>query len=244
MGVSLVMTGPMVLGEHTLRDGRRVRIRPLGPEDARTLQDGFARLSSESRRRRFFGPKARLSDGEVRFLTECDGQRRVALGAVRIDDDGWECEGLAVARYACLPDRPDIAEPAVTVLDGAQGVGLGRILSEHLIRTASANGVKSFRSLLTDEHEWLRDRIRRNYPDAQLTRRGQVLGADFPLPALAPRNGDEPGGEEGDGRFWSLLRWVAQGTVRAERTGTFRRVAGRVRQRFSRGSRSEASPPV
>jgi len=177
--------------EHVLRDGTRVRIRPVGPEDARTLEDGFARLSPESRRRRFRGPKPRLTPQEVRFLTEADGHRHVALGAVRIDDDGWECEGLGIARYVCLPDRPDVAEPSVTVLDEAQGRGLGRLLSEHLFRTAAANGVKTFRTLLADENAWLRERIRRSYPDARVNRHGPALGVEIPLPALGPAG--EPG---------------------------------------------------
>jgi len=229
------MSDPELVGEHVLRDGTRVRIRPIRPGDARTLQDGFAQLSAESRRRRFRGPKRRLSDDEVRFLTECDGRRHLALGAVRLDDDGWECEGLGVARYVCLPDRPEIAEPSVTVLDSAQGQGLGRLLSEYLIRAATANGVKHFRTLLVDEHEWLRDRIHRSYPDARLTRRGQHLGAEFPLPALAPRRADTPAGEDededDDGRFWNLLRWVAQGSVRPDRPGALRRAAGRLARR-------------
>jgi GNAT superfamily N-acetyltransferase len=239
-------------GEHVLRDGTRVRIRPLRPEDARTLQDGFARLSPESRRRRskMRAPRTRLSDDEVRFLTEGNvagdgehatlgergGPRRLALGAVRIDGDGWECEGLGLARYVCLRDHPEVAEPSVTVVDAARGLGLGRLLSEHLVRTAAANGVKTFRALLVDEHAWLRDRIRRSYPDARLTRRGQHLGADFPLPALAPRDAEaadarEHDEYEGDGRFWSLLRWVAQGSVRPDRPGPLRRAVARLARR-------------
>jgi len=227
------MTGSELEGEYQLRDGTRVRIRPLRPEDARTLQDGFRQLGPESRRRRFGAPKARLSDGEVRFLTTCDGRRRLALGAVRLDAQGWECEGLGLARYACLPHRPDVAEPSVTVLDSAQGLGLGRLLSEHLVRAAAAHGVKTFRALLADEHGWLRDRILRSYPDAQLTRKGQRLGADFPLPAIAPRAADAPDEAPSHG-FWSLLRWVSEGSVRPEPPPAAHRFRHAVRERLGR----------
>jgi len=220
-------------GEYRLRDGTRVRIRPLGPGDARTLQDGFRQLSPESRRRRFGGRKARLSESEIRFLTGCDGHRRLALGAVRLDAQGWECEGLGLARYACLPHRPDVAEPSVTVLDSAQGLGLGRLLSEHLVRAAAAQGVKTFRALLADEHGWLRDRILRSYPDAQLTRKGHRLGADFPLPAIAPRADDAPGESPSHG-FWSLLRWVSEGSVRPEAPPAARRLGHTVHELLAR----------
>lgn len=213
-------------GEYTLADASRVRIRPIEPRDARTLQAGFRELSPESRRRRFRGPKPRLTAAELRFLTECDGQRQLALGAVRLDRDGWECEGLGVARFVCLPESTEVAEPAVTVIDAVQGQGLGRLLSEHLIRAASARGVKTFRCFLMDERGQLRDRIARGYPDAQLTRCGPMLTVDIPLPALASRLGEDlrlsDARVHGSERFWSLLRWVAEGTVQPGRPGALR----------------------
>ena len=41
----------------TLRDGSEVHLRLLGPHDRQLLRAGFARLSSESRYRRFFSAK-------------------------------------------------------------------------------------------------------------------------------------------------------------------------------------------
>ena len=49
-----------------LRDGSAVLIRPVRPEDAGLLEDGFAGLSDRSRRLRFLGPKASLSAAELR----------------------------------------------------------------------------------------------------------------------------------------------------------------------------------
>lgn len=223
--------------EHVLSDGSRVRIRPVERRDARTIQAGFRDLSAETRRRRFRRIKTRLSRREVDWLTDGEGGRRFAIGAVRLDADGWECEGLGVAHFSCLPDNDEIAEPNVTVLDVAHGKGLGRLLSEELVREASARGVKTFRTLLVDDHGWLRDRIARAYPDAQLTRRGQLLGADIPLPSLAPPSADDDPPEARDprrDRYWSLLRWVAQGTVRPHRLGRvrawFARLPARVRR--------------
>ena len=48
-----------------LRDGSAVLIRPVRPEDAGLLEDGFAGLSDRSRRLRFLGPKASLSAAEI-----------------------------------------------------------------------------------------------------------------------------------------------------------------------------------
>ncbi|NNL67216.1 MAG: hypothetical protein HKP30_13295 [Myxococcales bacterium] len=233
------MSDETLCGESLLRDGTRVRIRPIEPRDARTLQAAFRELSPESRRRRFRRPKPRLSRREVRTLTECDGVRHLALGAVRLDADGWECEGLGVARYVCLPGHPEVAEPAITVIDAAQGLGLGRLLAERLGAAASARGVKTFRTLLLDEHGWLRERIARAYPGARLTRRGPVLGADIPLqvfgpsrPDAAPVRGPEP--------HWSLLRWVAQGIARPGRPGRLREWIERLSPRRRRDPSRDA----
>jgi hypothetical protein len=45
----------------TLRDGSRVAIRPIEPDDREMLAEGFGRLSPESRYRRFFTPMPALS---------------------------------------------------------------------------------------------------------------------------------------------------------------------------------------
>lgn len=207
------MTDDTLQSEFTLRDGTLVRVRPIEPRDGRTLQAAFRELSPESRRRRFLGPKNRLSERELRALTQADGDRRLALGAVRLDRDGWECEGLGVAHYTRIAGQPEVAAPSMTVLDSAQGAGLGRALAEELMRAASARGVKTFRCLLSDEHGWLRERIARAYPHAQLTRRGPLLGAEFELPALARVSPDLADRARAE-RPWSLLRWIAEGTAK------------------------------
>src|SRR4051812_50162136 len=71
-----------------LPNGRRTRIRPIAPDDKALLQDGLQRLSPESVRRRFLGPKARLSAAELRYLTEVDGRDHIALVAVGGADPG------------------------------------------------------------------------------------------------------------------------------------------------------------
>src|SRR6476646_4015156 len=59
-----------------------VRIRPIRPEDAALLSDGFDRLSPQSRRQRFFVAKKRLTDSELRYPTDVDHHDHEALVAV------------------------------------------------------------------------------------------------------------------------------------------------------------------
>jgi acetyltransferase len=115
----------------SLQGGARFTVRPIRPDDKAALSAFFERLSPESRRRRFLGPKPRLTARDLAFLTEVDGCRHVALVAV---DEHHAI--VAVARYAPWLDRPGHAELAVAVADAWHGRGLGSALSEALLTHA------------------------------------------------------------------------------------------------------------
>ena len=78
--------------EIRLADGLTATIRCLRPEDRGLLEEGFRRLSPESRYLRFFAAKERLNDAELRYLTEIDGAMHFAIGAVREERpaDRWK----------------------------------------------------------------------------------------------------------------------------------------------------------
>ena len=111
-------------------------IRPIAPDDKAELATFFSRLSEESRRRRFLGPKPKLSARELAFLTEVDQCRHVAL--VAVDDAGAI---VGVGRYATWRDQPDRAEMAFAVVDEWQGHGLGTALGDRLVTQARASGL-------------------------------------------------------------------------------------------------------
>ncbi|PTL82772.1 GNAT family N-acetyltransferase [Vitiosangium sp. GDMCC 1.1324] len=126
-----------------LADGTWAELRMVRPEDAPLLRDGFERLSPRSRFQRFLSAKPRLSADELLYLTSADGERHVALGAVARSPAGKEV-GLGVARFFRLEQTPEVAEVAITVVDDAQGKGLGRILMDRLVEAASERGVECF----------------------------------------------------------------------------------------------------
>ncbi len=138
--------------DEVLRDGTRLRIRAIRPDDKAALLGLFDRLSREAIYYRFLGAKKRLTPGELAQLTELDFHRKAALVAC-LDDDGRE-RLVAVGRYACPPGGPDDrAEVALTVEDAMQGRGIGTLLLDHLIQVAAAEGVRCFDAyLLADNH--------------------------------------------------------------------------------------------
>src|SRR5512140_538827 len=145
-------TGPDFREDHLLRDGTQVTLRHIRPDDAAELKRGLMRLSPGSRYRRFLGLVSELTDEQVKYLTCVDGRDHVAIVAVT-QVPGVEGDvGLGVARFVRLPEDPEVAEAAITVVDDAQGKGLGRILALTLARAAHERGVRRFRGRVLAEN--------------------------------------------------------------------------------------------
>ncbi len=125
------------------RDGRLVHLRPLAPSDGPALDRALQGLSSESRYLRFHGARDHLSSAELRYLTEIDGAAHVAWVAAEVEAAGEEL-GLGVGRYVRLEGEPGVAEPAFTVVDEAQGRGVGTLLLGVLACIAARSGVERF----------------------------------------------------------------------------------------------------
>jgi GNAT superfamily N-acetyltransferase len=119
---------------HELRDGARVLVRPIAPDDRAALAAGFARLSPESRFRRFLSPKKQLTEDDLDVLTRVDHHDHEALVALEADTG----EGIGVARF--VRTGPDRAEPAVVVADDWQGRGVGTLLLDLLAERAWEEG--------------------------------------------------------------------------------------------------------
>ena len=122
----------------TLRDGSRVAIRPIEPDDREELAEGFERLSAESRYRRFFAPVPALSARDLDYLTDVDHRDHEALVAT----DAATGAGIGVARY--VRTAPEVAEPAIVVADDWQGRGVGTLLLDALVGRAREEGIRRF----------------------------------------------------------------------------------------------------
>ena len=122
----------------TLRDGRRVEIRALRPDDRADLIAAVARSSAQSLYRRFFAVKRSFTETEIDYFLSVDFVNHVALVAV-VDESGRPVIAGG-ARYVVV--QPGKAEVAFAVVDQHQGQGLGAALMHHLAAIAREAGLK------------------------------------------------------------------------------------------------------
>jgi GNAT superfamily N-acetyltransferase len=120
--------------EILLRDGTRLLVRPIRPDDADALVALHARLSADTIYRRYFGVRPHLAPADVHRFTRVDGRARFALVAMRGSDL------VAVARYEGRPGELS-AELAVVVDDALQHQGVGRLMLERLVDVAREAGL-------------------------------------------------------------------------------------------------------
>ncbi|MGH7356821.1 MAG: GNAT family N-acetyltransferase [Candidatus Rokuibacteriota bacterium] len=149
--------------EVELRDGARVRIRPICPEDAPRLIDLYDRLSRDTRYHRFFTVMRRLPPDWAKFLATVDYRTRFALVVERPAVPGGTTGPAAligVARYEPTGE-PGVAEVAFVIEDGWQGRGIGTILLSDLLRAAAANGIVTFRAWVLADNRRMLDMFER-----------------------------------------------------------------------------------
>lgn len=182
----------------TLRDGSRIRVRDLAPDDRDKLRAGFEELSPTARLMRFGRQVEELTDAMLDDLMDVDGHDHVAL--VAVEDTDPEGGGLGVARYIREPYETSAAEAAVTVAEGQRGRGLGTALLRALAERATHEGVTEFRNYVLAENLAMR-RVFEDLGAHVAVQGGPVLRMDLPL--AGPLRDDSDAAR--------VLRAIAQG---------------------------------
>jgi acetyltransferase len=124
----------------TLRDGTKLHVRPIRPEDAALERTFVASLSEATRYLRFFYQLSELSPAMLARFTQVDYDREMALVAIDETESGRAIVG--VARYTMEPGGRS-AEFAVVVGDAWQRRGVGRVLMDRLVASARARGLST-----------------------------------------------------------------------------------------------------
>jgi acetyltransferase len=136
--------------QRVLFDGSPVTIRPIRAEDAPLEQDFVQHLSTDSRYKRFMSTLNELPPGKLRYLTEIDYVRHLALVAI-IERDGQAVE-IGVARYVAGPQGDD-CEFAIAIDDAWQGSGVAGLLMLSLIDAARTRGMKTMEAFILSAND-------------------------------------------------------------------------------------------
>ncbi len=181
------MSGRMKIDEQydqrlSLPSGDQVCLRRIRPSDKEAMRRAFAELSAHSRHMRFFVAKQVLSDEELRYFTETDGWEHFALGAVSLQEDGREGDGLGIARFFRLTNDPECAEVALTVIDRMQGKGIGRALLERLIEAARERDIRRFRFECLAHNQEMQQLVRRVCRVVETRSDGDLMIVETDLP--------------------------------------------------------------
>jgi RimJ/RimL family protein N-acetyltransferase len=175
-----------------LRDGARVRIRPIRPGDGPRLIAAYERLSAHSAYQRFFSVRRRLEPDWASFLATVDYRQRLAL--IAEPAHGGDAELVGVARYEPSPD--EVPEVAFVIMDAWQNRGLGTALFRALLEAAQARGFRRFRAWVLADNARMLDLIGRYGEIERRQRDGPVVELIFTprAPAPAPAPMDPPSG--------------------------------------------------
>jgi acetyltransferase len=122
----------------TLRDGRRVTLRPVLPQDAELEQGLVRRLSVQARYNRYFVPIRELSQNVLEQLAHVDHRHHVALVAETFVDG--VAQAVGEAQYVVDEASRD-CEFAVVVADEWQRHGIATRLVESLTEHAREAGL-------------------------------------------------------------------------------------------------------
>ena len=141
---------PAELVRHlTLRDGARVVVRPIRPEDRQIEKEFVHNLSDQSKYFRFMSALRELNEAMLNRFTQIDYDREMALIAV-VCENGLETE-IGVARYIVSADGSS-CEFALAVADAWQHRGVGSILLCSLFDAARARGLKVMEGMVMAEN--------------------------------------------------------------------------------------------
>lgn len=121
----------------TLKDGRRVFVRPVRPEDEGLFIEFLKHVSDEDLRLRFFAPIREFSHAFLAKLIQIDYARAVAFVAL----DAATAEMIGVVRIHADANH-ETGEYAILLRSDLKGQGLGWELMQLMIEWAKADGLR------------------------------------------------------------------------------------------------------
>jgi acetyltransferase len=138
-----------------LKDGHRLKLRPIRPQDEPELIAMGQRCTPEDIRLRFFGSMKSMPHGLAARLSQIDYDREMALLAIEPAAAGAPEEIVGVVRLFADPDNLS-AEYAILVRSDFHGQGLGHALMAEMLAYARAKGLSTvFGEVLAENRRML-----------------------------------------------------------------------------------------
>jgi acetyltransferase len=151
-----IMPYPKLWERHVdLKDGRRVLVRPVRPEDEPMYLRFFEQIPGDDLRLRFFAPVKEFSHAFIARLTQVDYARAFVLVAIEVESG----EMLGEVRLMRDVDRP-VGEYAVILRSDLKGQGLGWQLMSLMIAHAEEIGLHEVEGQVLDENTTMLDMCR------------------------------------------------------------------------------------
>ncbi len=135
--------------EENLKSGRKVRIRPIRPEDESLIFELFDNFSKETMRKRFFSHKRDIGHGEIVRFTSVDYKRTIRLVGELNESGKSKIIGMG---SVSIDSEGDSGEFAIVVGDPWQGIGLGTIIMNSLIEIAKDKDLDSLWGVMGREN--------------------------------------------------------------------------------------------
>jgi acetyltransferase len=136
--------------QSSARNGMRLCIRPLRPDDREREIEFINSLSERTRFYRLMTPLKFLPPHLLDQLMDIDYDRRMAFVAAA-EQDGCE-RFVGIARYG-ETDRRDSVELGITVSDRWQRQGIARLLIAELLRFARWRGIRHIEGIVLHDNQ-------------------------------------------------------------------------------------------
>jgi acetyltransferase len=130
-----------------LRDGERVLIRPLTPDDGALYPDFLADVTRDDLRLRFFSAMREVSPQLIDQLIHYD--RALAMAFVAIAEQTGRLLGVVRLHDDASGEH---GEFAILLRSHLKGRGLGWLMMQHMIAYAKEHGLKTVRGQLLAEN--------------------------------------------------------------------------------------------
>src|SRR4051812_2684045 len=143
------------VGDWKMKNGEKVAIRPIRPEDEPTIIKFHEKLSDRTVLMRYFAPlqlSQRTAHERLTRICFVDYDREMALVAERRNSASGVSEILAVSRLHHMHGTEDV-EASVVVIDEAQHLGLGTELMKRAVEIARKEGAKRVVASVLPENE-------------------------------------------------------------------------------------------